>query len=120
MSISMLDGLLIAVFSMTVVFSVLCILYLVITALSKTLNKVGMASASNAVKQADKQTEVTAPAPAAAATDKDINTVSISTGELKLINVDEKTAALIMAIVSHESQIPLSELCFKSIRALEE
>jgi hypothetical protein len=36
--------------------------------------------------------------------------------ELNLINVDEKTAALIMAIVSHESEIPLSELAFTSIK----
>lgn len=36
--------------------------------------------------------------------------------ELKLIDVDEKTAALAMAIVSHESGIPLSELIFKSIK----
>ncbi len=33
-------------------------------------------------------------------------------GELKLTGVDEKTAALIMAIVSHESGIPLGELNF--------
>ncbi len=39
-----------------------------------------------------------------------------SDGELKLIDVDEKTAALIMAIVSDESGIPLSQLRFKSIR----
>lgn len=41
-----------------------------------------------------------------------------SAGELKLLGVDEKTAAMIMAIVSHESQIPLSELQFKMIKAL--
>jgi oxaloacetate decarboxylase (Na+ extruding) subunit gamma len=35
---------------------------------------------------------------------------------LKLINVDEKTAALVMAIVSHESGIPLPELVFTSIK----
>jgi len=39
-------------------------------------------------------------------------------GQLKLINVDEKTAALIIAIVSHETGIPLSQLQFKSIKAL--
>ncbi len=42
----------------------------------------------------------------------------IGYGELKLYNVDEKTAAMIMAIVSDESQIPLSELRFKSIKLL--
>jgi len=115
MSISVFDGLLVSVFSMAVVFLVLCFLYFAVIALSKII-KMGMASASNA----DKKVESAVPAPATVATDANVNTVNISTGELKLINVDEKTAALIMAIVSHESQIPLSELCFKSIRALEE
>ncbi len=41
-----------------------------------------------------------------------------SAGELRLLGVDEKTAAMIMAIVSHESQIPLSELQFKMIKAI--
>lgn len=40
-------------------------------------------------------------------------------GELKLIGVEEKTAAMIMAIVSDESGIPLSELQFKSIKAID-
>ncbi|MGI6569628.1 MAG: hypothetical protein ACOX27_00970 [Caldicoprobacterales bacterium] len=44
----------------------------------------------------------------------------MSLGTLKLKNVDEKTAAMIMAIVSHESGIPLSQLRFKFIKALEE
>ncbi len=44
---------------------------------------------------------------------------SFSTGELKLVNVDERTAAMIMAIVSDESKIPLQELRFKAIRALD-
>ena len=39
-------------------------------------------------------------------------------GELKLNNVDEKTAALIMAIVSHKTGIKLSELVFSSIRLI--
>ncbi len=56
---------------------------------------------------------------AAVAAASEIGSVaSISAGQVKLIDVDEKTAAMIMAIVSHESQIPLSELSFKSIKAL--
>ncbi len=42
----------------------------------------------------------------------------IAQGQLKLYDVDEKTAAMVMAIVSDESNIPLSELNFKSIKAL--
>ena len=42
-----------------------------------------------------------------------------SAGELKLWGVDEKTAAMIMAIVSDECQIPLSELQFKMIKVID-
>lgn len=48
-----------------------------------------------------------------------LDVVQASSGELKLKNVDEKTAAMIMAIVSDETKIPLSELCFKSISAID-
>ena len=41
-------------------------------------------------------------------------------GELELINTDEKTAAIIMAIVSDKSGIPLNRLSFKSIKLLED
>lgn len=40
--------------------------------------------------------------------------------EIKLIDVDEPTAAVIMALVSHNSGIPLDRLDFKSIRLLED
>ncbi len=41
-------------------------------------------------------------------------------GELELIETDEKTAAVIMAIVSDKSGIPLNRLSFKSIRLMED
>ena len=43
-----------------------------------------------------------------------------SSGTVRLKNVDEPTAAMIMAIVSDESGIPLSELCFKSISLVQQ
>ena len=39
-------------------------------------------------------------------------------GDVKLINVDEKDAAAIMAIISDNSEIPLNELRFKSIKLI--
>lgn len=51
--------------------------------------------------------------------DQEQKPVEISTGELKLIGVDERTTAMIMAILSDELKIPLSELQFKTIRALD-
>jgi len=44
----------------------------------------------------------------------------VGDGELKLYGVDERTAAMIMAIVSEEVQIPLAELQFKSIKLLDD
>lgn len=43
-----------------------------------------------------------------------------SAGKLDLVNVDDKTAAVIMAIVSNESGIPLNRLQFNSIKKIEE
>ncbi len=43
-----------------------------------------------------------------------------STGNLELVNTDEKTAAVIMAIVSNKSGIPLERLQFKSITLTED
>lgn len=43
-----------------------------------------------------------------------------SQGAVKLIGVDEPTAAIIMAIVSHQSGIPLNRLQFESIKQTEE
>jgi len=47
------------------------------------------------------------------------NIVEVCNGEVALIDVDEKTAAMIMAIVSDEMETPLAELQFKYIKAVE-
>ena len=44
----------------------------------------------------------------------------LSCGELDLVDTDEKTAAVIMALVSYKSGIPLNRLSFKSIRLMED
>ncbi len=43
-----------------------------------------------------------------------------SCGELKLVNTDERTAAMIMAIVAEQTQTPLNELRFVSIEKKQE
>ena len=57
-----------------------------------------------------------APAPAPAEKPKARGTG----GELKLYNVSERDAALIMAIVAHKLGRPVNELRFRSIREVEE
>lgn len=44
----------------------------------------------------------------------------VSTGNCDVIGTDEKTAAVIMAIVSHKSGIELNRLSFKSIKLMED
>lgn len=58
--------------------------------------------------------EASKPAPATGKTAKTLRS------EIKLIDVDEPTAAVIMALVSHNSGIPLEKLDFKSIKLLED
>ena len=107
---SVIESVAVGIFTLTLVFVVLAILYAMVMLLSKVLGfKVNR-------KTADENSAVLATSADIA---KDMDVVQISSGELKLKNVDEKTAAMIMAIVSDESGIPLSELCFKSITAID-
>ncbi len=70
-------------------------------------------------KTAGKKTEE-ASAPAAAAPAGVPMPAGMNQGELELIDTDEKPAAVIMAIVSDKSGIPLNRLAFKSIKLMED
>lgn len=67
---------------------------------------------------ADKPQTPTATAPKAAPVQA--SGPAASSGDLELVGVDEKTAAVIMAIVSNKSGIPLNRLQFKSITLMED
>jgi Na+-transporting methylmalonyl-CoA/oxaloacetate decarboxylase gamma subunit len=113
---SIFESLVVGLICMTIVFAVLAALYLMISILSKVLagagnkDKAVKTDAANAGGPVSEWIEAEEQTAAAA---------DYSAGELKLKNVDEKTAAMVMAIVSHESGIPLNELVFKSISAAE-
>lgn len=109
---SIIESLVVALFCIALVFFVLSCVFTLIKVLSRILNIVGDKKDKISIAGAEVATV------AKTVGETDVN--AFSTGELKLFNVDEKTAAMIMAIVSHESQIPLSELSFKSIKAVEE
>ena len=106
---SFLDSLMISVFGLGLVFIILISLCFFIIIESKIialfLNKKKAEPANN-------ETVV-------ASANEPVLDTGATCGELKLLGVDEKTAAMIMAIVSDESSIPLSELQFKSIKAVE-
>lgn len=64
-----------------------------------------------------KKAAAAAPAPAAAPAAKPILAAAPGTaGELKLYNVSDKDAAILMAIVANKIGKPLNELRFKSIK----
>lgn len=108
-SLTMPEAALIALSGLVIVFIILAVLALAVKLISKV------------IVATDRKTAPVAAAPAAAAV-AGIPTAAPAVqhyaGEVALIGVDEKTAACIMAIVSDETGIPLSELVFKKIKAL--
>ncbi|MHB8961665.1 MAG: OadG family protein [Saccharofermentanales bacterium] len=102
------ESLMVALLCMTIVMLVLFGLFLLIRIFSFAIEKLTKKG------KGEKQKDVSAPATAPE------NTAGpdFSAGTLKLHQTDERTAAMIMAIVSDESGIPLSELCFKSIKSI--
>ena len=94
----------------SVVFAVLFIMYACISIASKIISKL-----PSEEKKAEKAPAASAPAAAPAPVAEE----EFSSGTLKLKGCDEKTAAMIMAIVSDNTGIPLSELVFKSITLVE-
>ena len=110
---STIESLTVSLFCIALVFFVLSCLFTLVKVLSKVLSRIEDKRAGISIAKAADETAVTK-------TVGEANANGISTGELKLINVDEKTAAMIMAIVSHESKVSLWELSFKSIKAVEE
>ena len=103
------ESFLIALSGIVIVFLMLAVLCLFIPVISRIVQFFEARSAKQ--QEAPQPAPPVAPMPAALAG-------AAYTGEVTLIDVDEKTAACIMAIVSHETGIPLSELIFKTIRAL--
>ena len=105
---TILDSLTVDAFGLSIVFAVLVGLSLVIKLITRVVSS---------VQKNESDTEKT---PQEA---QDIPQLADQTqyadGELRLFDVDEKTAALIMAIVSDESDIPLPQLQFKSIRLMK-
>ena len=105
------EALLVALSGIVTVFIMLAVLCLMIPLLSKVVSPIEG-------KQAAPAAAAAAPAPAAAAPAPAKHTGETYTGEIALIGCDEKTAAMVMAIVSYETGIPLDQLIFHKIKAL--
>ncbi len=103
------ESFMVALFCITGVFTVLLALCFIIKLFSFVL---GSIPNKKTMRPIPKTVYVEQPAP--------VVEEDFSSGNLKLRDVDEPTAAMIMAIVSDESGIPLSELCFKSIKLIRQ
>lgn len=106
--ISVLDALMIALSGIVIVFLMLALLWGVIAVISRVMGVLEKhtahpASVSAAAPAA--ATPAAAPAPA-------------PVPQVKLEGVSGVEAACVMAIVSHETGIPLDQLVFKSIKAV--
>ena len=106
--ISVLDALMIALSGIVIVFLMLALLWGVIAVISRVMGVLEKhtahpASVSAAAPAATAPAAAPAPAPVP---------------QVKLEGVSEVEAACVMAIVSHETGIPLDQLVFKSIKAV--
>lgn len=112
---TLVDSLWVSLLSLAVVFAVLILLSFFIKSLSAVLEFFTNNNNKRETDAVDKQDAEDIAVPYALGEPDG----EWSGGELKLIGVDEPTAAIIMAIISDESQIPLSQLRFKMIRAID-
>lgn len=120
--ISIGEALNVSVTGMIVVLLILALLSVLVLLLSKAVRSVEKEAKTvkhkadekpaSAPKAAPAAAPVAAPAPAVTPTP------SAAPASVDLFDVDEKSAAVIMAIVSNESGIPLNRLQFKSIKAI--
>ncbi len=112
MEFTMADALSTALIGIVTVICILAVIAVLIILVSKVIRAFESKTAKPAAPAAS--------APAAAAPAGIPMPSGMNQGELELINTDEKTAAIIMAIVSDKSGIPLNRLSFKSIKLLED
>ena len=99
----------VALFTWAVVFAVLFIIFAIIRIFGAVVGSLSK----------EKEQAPTANSSGAVVAPAEDPGEEFSSGSLKLKNCDEKTAAMIMAIVSDNTGIPLNELIFKSISLVE-
>ncbi len=106
------DALAVSLIGITTVIVILAVIACLILLVSKIIRSIEAAAAK---KKPAAAAEAATAAPAGVPMPAGMNQ-----GELELIGTDEKTAAIIMAIVSDKSGIPLNRLSFKSIKLMED
>ena len=120
-TLTMPETLLVAVAGIIVVIAELALITVLILGISKIMRSIeGKLSGTTTNVPEATVTPVPAAAPASAPAAPAAAPVAYATGRTQLIDVDEPTAAVVMALVSNQSGIPLERLAFKSIRGITE
>jgi Na+-transporting methylmalonyl-CoA/oxaloacetate decarboxylase gamma subunit len=105
-----------AVIGFAIVFFVLLVLNGFIRLLSVIVRAVEGGTGKKAAAPAPAPSAPAAPADAKPAIPAGMKVADGSLGDIKLYDVDDATAAMIMAIVADQLEAPLNELRFKSIK----
>lgn len=106
------DALTVSLIGIVTVILILAIIALLIIFVSKVIRAIeNVANRKKAVVASEQTVSAFAGVPMPS---------GMNQGELELVGTDEKTAAIIMAIVSDKSGIPLNRLSFKSIKRMED
>ena len=114
-NIGILDAGIVAILGYAVVFFGLILLMIVVMIMGKVFIAKDKKAAE---KAAAAKASVAAPAPAAAPAAEPVYAPG-SAGQLKLYDVEPKTAAMLMAIVANKMGKPLNELRFISIKEVK-
>ena len=117
--IGIMDAAIVAVLGYAVVFFGLILLMGVIIAMGKVFMAKDKKAAAKAAAAGETLAAVPMAAPAAAAAPVESPAAPGTAGQLKLHDVNPKTAAMIMAIVADKMGKPLNELRFISIKEVK-
>lgn len=117
--ITIAEALNVSVTGFVVVLLILALLAILVLLLSKGVRAFESKAKKNTKAASKSEKAENAPTKVATAPTGTPLPETCSAGQLDLYDVDEKTAAVIMAIVSHESGIPLNRLQFKLIKAIK-
>lgn len=109
MQMSIGDSLLLSGVGMLFVFFILVLLLITVSILAKSIKLFGRSAKLQPKELKPIATEIAG---------EPRNDGYTFGGEVKLYDVDDTTAVLIMAIVADSTDIPINELMFKSIRAI--
>ena len=119
-SLTMSETMLVAVAGILVVMAELALITVLILGISKILRSIESKLASGNDETTEATVTPVASTASAASAAPATPVAYIPAGSIQLIDVDEPTAAVVMALVSDQSGIPLERLAFKSIKGITE